>query len=514
MPRAKNPLIKVAGDSEPYTVEQIRIFARCKTDPVYFIENYCRIQHPIRGAISFDLYDYQKDMIRAYHEKKSVVVLSARQTGKSTVSSMFLLWFAMFHKDKTVLIASNKNSGAMEMISRIQYAYMHIPNFLKPGVTEDGWNKHSMKFENVSRIISEATSENSGRGMSISLLYLDEFAFVPPNIADEFWTSITPTLATGGDCIMSSTPNGDINIFAQIWRGAQVDANGFHPIEVKWDQPPGRDEVFKEEQIAKLGQRRWQQEYECEFLSSEALLIDSLILINLTKTIMQIKPEFTMLEVTFWRKPEPNKTYLVGMDPSTGSGNDFTVIEVFEFPAMVQVAEFRSNTMSSAEAYVVLKNILKYLESTGSNVYFSVENNGVGEGIIALFEADEHPPEYSEFVSEQGKGRYGMTTTGKSKMRACLNLKEMIEKNTLKFVSHMLLQELKEYTRKAGAYAARAGSTDDCIAACLVVMRLLLEIGSFEQTAFDKLHYIEDESWSDSDYMENDDDGPMPMSFM
>ena len=180
----------------------------CKTDPVYFIENYCRIQHPIRGAISFDLYDYQKDMIRAYHEKKSVVVLSARQTGKSPVSSMFLLWFAMFHKDKTVLIASNKNSGAMEMISRIQYAYMHIPNFLKPGVTEDGWNKHSMKFENVSRIISEATSENSGRGMSISLLYLDEFAFVPPNIADEFWTSITPTLATGGDCIMSSTPNG------------------------------------------------------------------------------------------------------------------------------------------------------------------------------------------------------------------------------------------------------------------------------------------------------------------
>ena len=182
----------------------------------FFLKKYCLIQHPVRGAINFDLYDFQKDMIRAYHKKKSVVVLSARQTGKSTVSSMFLLWFAMFHKDMTVLIASNKNSGAMEMISRIQYAYMHIPNFIKPGVTEDGWNKHSMKFENVSRIISEATSENSGRGMSISLLYLDEFAFVPPNIADEFWTSITPTLATGGDCIMSSTPNGDINIFAQV----------------------------------------------------------------------------------------------------------------------------------------------------------------------------------------------------------------------------------------------------------------------------------------------------------
>lgn len=513
MARGKNPLIKNAGTQNEYGLNLIEELDRCRLDPVYFVQTYCRIQHPVRGAINFDLFDYQIDMIRSYHEKTNVVVLSARQTGKSTVSSMYLLWFAMFHDDKSILIASNKNTGAMEMISRIQYAYMHIPDWLKSGVTDDGWNAHRLKFANGSRIISEATSDNSGRGASISLLYLDEFAFVPANIAEEFWTAITPTLATGGDCIMSSTPNGDINIFAQIWRGAQVGVNGFHPIEVKWDEPPGRDEKFKEDQIAKIGQRRWQQEYECEFLSSEALLIDSLVLINLTKAIANISPEFKMREVTFYRKPEPNKTYLVGMDPATGSGNDFTVIEVFEFPSMIQVAEFRSNTMSSAEAYIVLKNILKYLESTGSNVYFSVENNGVGEGIIALFEADERPPEYAEFVSESGKGRYGMTTTGKSKMRACLNLKEMIEKNTLKLVSQMLLRELKEYARKAGSYSARSGSTDDCISACLIIMRLLLEIGSFEQTAFDKLHYVEDESWSDTDYVE-DDDGPMPMSFM
>ncbi len=513
MPRSKNPLIKVAGEEDALTLDQVREKARCAMDPVYFVQNYCQIQHPVRGAIRFDLYDYQVDMIRAYHEKKNVVILSARQTGKSTVSSMYLLWFGMFHKDKTILIASNKNSGAMEMVSRIQYAYMHIPNWLKPGVTEDGWNKHSMKFENESRIISEATSENSGRGMSISLLYLDEFAFVPPNIADEFWTSITPTLATGGDCIMTSTPNGDINIFAQIWRGAQVAVNGFHPIEIKWDQPPERDEIFKEEQIGKIGERRWRQEYECEFLSSDALLIDSLVLINLTKAVMKITPEFRMRDVIFWKKPEKNKTYFVGCDPATGSGNDFTVFEVFEFPSMVQVAEFRSNTMSSAEAYIVLKNLLRYLESTNSTVYFSIENNGVGEGMIALHESDENPPTYAEFVSESGKGRYGMTTTGQKKMRACLNLKEMIEKNTLKVVSPMLVQELKEYTRKANAYAARLGSTDDCISACLIIMRMLLEVGSYEQEAFDKLHYFEEDSWSEEDYVEGDDT-PMPISFM
>lgn len=434
-------------------------------------------------------------------------------THNSTVSSMYLLWFAIFNFDKTILIASNKNKGAMEMISRIQYAYQHIPHWLKPGVTEDGWNKHSIKFDNDSRIESEATSENSGRGMSISLLYLDEFAFVAPSIADEFWTAIAPTLSTGGSCIMSSTPNGDSNLFAQIWRGAQVDANGFFPVEVRWDQPPGRDEKFKEEQIGKIGELRWRQEYECEFLSSDALLIDSVVLSNLTKIIKEIKPAFKIKDVVFWKKPESGKTYLVGVDPATGSGEDFTVIEVVEFPAMVQVAEFRSNSMSSAFVYPILKNILKLLESAGSNVFFSVENNGVGEGIIALYESDEHPPEYAEFVSEQGKNRLGMTTTHKSKMRACLNLKEMIEKNTLKIVSPTLLKELKEYTRKSGSYAARTGSTDDCISAMLIIMRLLLEISSFEQDAFDKLHQIEEEEWSSSDYSDAGDDSPLPMIF-
>ncbi|MHA2402105.1 MAG: terminase large subunit domain-containing protein [Candidatus Kariarchaeaceae archaeon] len=512
MPRVKNPLIKRAGVQTQLTPDQVQEFARCAADPVYFIQNYCRIKHPVRGAVDFDLYDYQIEMLEAYHKKKDVVVLSARQTGKSTVSSMYLLWFAIFKKTKTILIASNKNKGAMEMIARIQYAYLHIPFWLKPGVLEDGWNKHTIKFDNDSSIDSEATSEDSGRGGSFSLLYLDEFAYVPHNISDDFWTSIQPTLATGGDCIMSSTPNGDINIFAQIWRGAQVGANGFKPIFVPWDAPPGRDEEFKEEQIGKIGERRWRQEYECEFLSSDALLIDSLVLLNLTKATQNIKPEFMMRDVIFFRNPEPNKTYFVGVDPATGTGNDFTVFEVFEFPSMIQVAEFRSNTMSSSVAYTVLKNLLRYLEATNSTVYFSVENNGVGEGIIALHEADEHPPEFAEFVSETGKGRYGMSTTGQKKMRACLNLKEMIEKGVMKIVSPILVQELKEFTRKANAYAARPGSTDDCIAACLIVMRMLLEVGTYEQEAFDKLHYYEDDTWTDEDYVEGDE--PMPVSFM
>lgn len=513
----KDPQIKKAGEECDYTIEQIRELKRCKADPVYFIKKYCRIQHPTRGAISFDLYDYQVEMIENFQNNTNNIVLSARQTGKSTVSSMYLLWFAIFHFDKYILIASNKNKGAMEMISRIQYAYKNLPHWIKPGVTDDGWNKHGIKFDNETQIVSEATTENSGRGMSISLLYLDEFAFVKNSVAEEFWSAIAPTLSTGGQCIISSTPNGDTNLFAQLWRGALVEANDFIPSFVKWDDPPGRDEAFKEGMIAKLGERKWKQEFECEFLSSDALLIDSLVLQNMTKPIDLIVPKFKINDVVFWHKPRAGVSYLVGVDPATGSGEDFTVINVFEFPSMQQVAMYRSNTMSSAKVYPILKNILLMLERTGSQVYFSIENNGVGEGLLALYEADERPPMNAEMISETGKNRMGVATTGKSKIRSCLNMKEMIEKGTLKISSKLLLHELKQFTRRSGSYSARAGSTDDIVSSVLIVMRILEEISSFEQEAFDHLRSADDAEWSSSDiqtYDENDpDDGPMPFVY-
>lgn len=421
-------------------------------------------------------------------------------THNTVTAAAYILWYAVFNFDKTILIAANKNSNAMEMVHRIRIAYENLPMFLKPGVTDDGWNKHSVGFDNGTRIISEATSENSGRGLSISLLYLDEFAFVAPNIQEQFWTSISPTLATGGSCIMTSTPNGDMDLYATIWRGAQVGTNGFYPIRVRWDQPPGRDEKFKEDQIGKIGERKWLQEYECEFLSSEALLINSLVLQNMTPRIEKNQPLSVVKDVVFWHEVTPGSTYLVGVDPATGSGEDFSVITVYEFPKLRQVAEYRSNSMSTNDMYTVLKNILKYLESKNTMVYFSVENNGVGEGIISLYEADESPPENAEFVSEEGKGKRGMTTTSRTKMRACVNLKEMIEKENMEITSPVLLTELKMFVRSRGAYAAQPGGTDDCVSATLIVVRLIEEIATYDQTAFDKLYAGEIEEWSDSDW--------------
>lgn len=441
----------------------------------------------------------------------------------TTTVGAYLLWYTMFNDDKTVLIASNKDANAMELIKRIKYQYENLPLWIKPGVLDDGYNMHEIAFDTKSRIVSTATSSTAGRSFSISLLYLDEFAFVPAEIQDEFWTSIAPTLSEGGRCIITSTPNGDTNLFAELWRGAQVGLNGFKHAHIKWDDPPGRDEKFKRSMTGKLGVRKWLQEYETKFLSSDALLIDPLALERITYEMKDIRPKYEIKEIQFWADIIPNRNYLLSVDPATGSGEDFSAIQLYDFPGLVQVAEYRSNTMSTNQIYTVLKNLIKYVGTKKSFVFFSVENNGVGEGIMALYEADESPPENAELVDEAGKKRRGMTTSGQSKMKACVNFKEMFEKGNMKIKSHIMLSELKSYIRAKGAYEAQRGSTDDCIAASLIITRIVEEIATYEQLAFDKLYGEPTEDWSnekgewgEKDWSEKQYDesfDPLPMSF-
>lgn len=515
---AKNKNVKKANTETEFTPEQAMELIRCKRDPIYFIQNYVRVQHPVKGSIPFKLYRYQKRLIRAYQQNRYNIVLSARQTGKSITSAMFLLWLAAFYEDKNILIASNKNTGAMEMIRRIRYAYENLPMWLKPGVMDDGWNKHTIAFDNNSIINSTATSADSGRGQSISLLYLDEFAFVAPGIQEEFWTSIAPTLATGGSCIISSTPNGDSNLFAQIWRAAEVGAKSgevehdmtFVPSYIAWDEPPGRDEKFKRREINKIGELKWKQEYECEFLSSDPLLIDSMVLTFLTEKINGLQTE-VQNDFTFWEKIKPGTTYVVGVDPSGGTGNDFSAIEVFEFPSLKQIAEYRSNTMSSPELYRKTKWLISAMEDRGCTCYFSVENNGVGDGFISLYMNDENPLYYSEFISETDGNKMGMNTNVKTKLKACVNLKQMVESNKIEIRSPILLKELKNFVKKKGSYEAQPGSTDDCISSCLIITRILEEISAYEDAAFDKLYSFEEDT---TQYNEEDpNDQPLPMIF-
>lgn len=272
--QTENKLVKRGYAMSKYDTDKVKELAKCIRDPVYFCEKHVRIQHPTKGNMPFDMYEYQKELVSSWHENRFSIALLPRQSGKTTCAAGFLLWYAMFKADSTILVAAHQYSGAQEIMSRIRYAYEECPDYLRAGVVE--YNKGSISFDNGSRIISQATTEKTGRGLSLTLIYLDEFAFVEHRMAQEFWTSLSPTLSTGGACIITSTPNSDTDQFAQIWREANdvydeygnPRANGrgkndFKAYSIKWDDVPGRDASFEEKQKAQIGEERWLREYCC-----------------------------------------------------------------------------------------------------------------------------------------------------------------------------------------------------------------------------------------------------------
>lgn len=256
-----NELIKRAFAPSEYTPELIKELKLCQEDPVYFIRNYIYLQHPVKGNILFNLYDYQEELIRMCQDKKRVIALISRQMGKTQTISMYLLWYAMFHEDKLVVIASKNNAHAMEIMDRIRFAYEELPHWLKAGCKY--YNKHNIEFDNGSRIKSEATTDKTGRGLSISKLYLDELAFISPRVQSDMWRSLAPTLATGGDAIISSTPNGATDLFATLWRGAISNENSFSPAFYPWTRHPDRAEQYLKDMQGELGPIGFRQEVLC-----------------------------------------------------------------------------------------------------------------------------------------------------------------------------------------------------------------------------------------------------------
>lgn len=518
----RNPKLKKANVEVEFTPADINELKRCARDPVYFINTYVKIKHPIQGQIAFKLRDYQEALIRKFEGNQYNIILSARQTGKTETVTAYLLWFAIFNFDKTILVVSNKATNAKEIISKIQYAYEELPDFLKPGIDENSWNKSECAFDNKSRIISQATTKESGRGLPISLLYCDEFAFVKASIQQELWDSVSPTLATGGSCIISSTPNGDSNLFATLYRGSISNSNPFMPTHVPWDAAPGRDENFKKKQIALIGQKKWEQEYECSFLSAESMLIDGVVLANMEKyALANNQDSFTLGGQDFFCKPEKGKTFVVSVDPSTGSGNDNSAIEVFEFPSMKQVMEYRNNEQRPIIVYDKLKTLLNFLDKLGV-VYFSVERNSVGEAILALYESDLTPPN-GELLSEDGKGKLGFYTSDRVKLKYALKLKEMVERGSFKILSIPLITELKNYVRSGGSYAAQTGANDDCVSAMLIMVRMIEQMSMYDADAFGMVYNYGDMESSpikidaddeyDRDPYNDPNDGPLPILF-
>lgn len=485
---AKNPNLKRAHATSEFDGSKVQELIKCKNDPVYFMEKYVKVQHPTKGAVPFILYPYQKEMVAAIHENKDTILLCSRQMGKTTVAAMYILWFATFHRAKRCVIASKAMAHAVEIQSRVKFAYEELPEWLKAGCTF--YNRTSIEFDNKSVIISEATSEKTGRGSSPSIIFLDEIAFISKRIQDEMWGSLTPALSTGGKFVITSTPNGDSDLFAQLWRGANAGQNSFKPLQFLWWQHPDRDKAYYDEMVGKLGPIRARQELDCEFLSSDALLVSSIRLNQLTW-----KPHvWEHSGFRFWVPEEElggrDKIYMVSMDPATGTGKDYSTIEVFDFPGLNQIAEYRTNNVNIPILYSRMSWLLRKLsgmkETGRSEVLWTFERNGIGEAIGALYYNDEKQVEEAELVSD-APNKFGVVTTGRTKVLSALQLKSLIEKVSaggITINSEALIFELKHFISKGGGYEAKSGATDDLVMATLGVMRLLKRLSEYNETAF------------------------------
>lgn len=515
---SSNTYVKRANKESEYTPDLIQELAKCINDPIYCIKTYFFIQHPKHGRVKFNLYDYQEELIDTVHNNRDVIVLASRQMGKTQTIAMYLLWFGMMadkENPQTILIASKNNSHAIEIMDRIKYTYEELPMWLKPGVVV--YNRHSITFDNGTVIKSESTTPKTGRGLAISKLYLDELAFINPRIQGELWASLAPTLSTGGDFIISSTPNGDSELFATLWRGAKAGLNGFTPAQIEWHQHPERDESYVKDMLGKLGDLKFRQEVMIEFLSSDSTLFDGVKLMNLKSTPFVYEEN----EFKFWKRPKPSREnmYLVSVDPATGTGSDFSVIEVMEFPSLIQIAEFRSNKLNVPFLYGKIKWILDLLTTlergVRSEVFWTFERNGIGEALGAMYQVDETQNQWAELYSPD-PGKLGCYTVNRSKVQAALQLKTLIERAKGGFIinSEILLFEMKNFIVSAGSYRAKAGTTDDCISAMLGLARLMKYVSDFDHRAFESVY-----GFNDTEDMDISDDGgisndePIPWAY-
>jgi hypothetical protein len=518
-------LVKAANKKVAYTPAQIKEIARCRKDPLYFMERFMWIQHPTKGRMRFEAYDYQKRLVEAYWKNTSVIALLPRQSGKTTTAAGYLLWYAMFNDDVTVLIAANKFRAANEIMDRIKFAYEELPDYIRAGVST--YNVQDVKFDNGSRIKATTTTPDSGRGMSISLLYLDEFAFVKPRIAEEFWTAMAPTLATGGKCIITSTPNSDEDKFAEIWLGANkkqddygddipggIGINGFFPFNAHYSEVPGRDEAWAARESAKIGADRFKREYGCEFVTADETLINAITLLKL----QGVDPQYKTGQIRWYDKIQPNKMYMCALDPSAGVGQDYSAIEVFSLPDMRQVAEWTHNRTSIPQQVKILRDIVNYIHSEmrknpaqkgEPDVYFTLENNSWGEGaILTIDELGEETFQGIWLHEPKVKGvarlRRGLNTNVRSKALACMKMKSLIEGERLVVSSKNLVRQIKMFVAKGNGFGGKAGENDDCVMATLLCVRMMQMVTSWDE----QIGSLMKDDLTDEHDME-----PMPISF-
>ena len=480
-----NPNLKKANTPISFSQEEIIEFMRCKEDPVYFAKKYIKIVSLDEGLVPFDLYPFQEKLVRNFHENRFNICKMPRQTGKSTTVVSYLLHYAVFNDNVNIGILANKAKIAMDLLGRLQTAYENLPRWMQQGII--AWNKGSLELENGSKILAASTSASAVRGMSFNILFLDEFAFVPNHVADDFFASVYPTISSGTNTkvIIVSTPRG-MNHFYRMWHDSEKGKNEYVPTDVHWSEVPGRDEVWREQTIANTSEQQFKVEFECEFLGSVNTLISPAKL----KNMVYDAPKQKNAGLDIYENPSKDHNYIVTVDVARGMGNDysaFIVFDVTEFPYQV-VAKYRNNEIKP----MLFPNVILDVAKGYNNAYVLVEVNDIGDQVASILQYDL---EYENLLMASMRGRngqivgqgfsgkktqLGVRTTAAVKKLGCSNLKTMLEDDKLITCDYEIISELTTFSQKANSFEAEEGCNDD-LAMCLVIFAWLVAQEYFKE---------------------------------
>jgi hypothetical protein len=467
-----NPKLKRAGVQVEYTNDQLIEITRCIKDPVYFIKNYVKIVNVDLGLIPFDMWDFQVEMVRGFHSQRFSIAKMPRQVGKTTTTAGYMLWAVLFSDDYKIAILANKGDLARDILGRIKYSYEYLPLWMQQGIME--WNKGNIVLENGSEISAYATNASGVRGGTYNLVFLDEFAFVPQNIAAEFFTSTYPVISSGKTTkvIIVSTPHG-LNQFYKMWTDAVEQRSLYVPFEVHWSMVPGRDATWREETIRNTSEEQFRQEFETEFIGSSATLIPGAKLKMLAFNNPAEKEEY----LDIYEAPKPGHTYMAIVDCAEGVGLDYSVcsiIDVTEIPYK-HVAKFRDNKLSA----FIFPTYVYNLANRYNRAWILVETNSVGQQVVDIlhydleyeniFRIESHDIKGQHIASGFKKGAaYGVKTSKTVKKIGCSNLKTLIETDKLVTTDFDTIAELNTFVRDKDSYKAEEGNNDD------IVMTLVL----------------------------------------
>ena len=480
-----NPNLKKAGTEIEFTKEQVEEWIKCKQDPLYFAMKYMQIINLDEGLVPFEMYDFQQKILMDFHENRFNIAKLPRQTGKSTTVVAYLLHYCIFNDSVNIGILANKASTARELLGRLQLAYENLPKWIQHGILV--WNKGSVELENGSKILAASTSASAVRGMSFNILFLDEFAFVPNHVAEQFFASVYPTITSGKSTkvIIISTPNG-MNHFYKMWEDARNGKNGYVTNEVHWSQVPGRDAKWKEETMKNTSKRQFAQEFECDFLGSA----DTLISPSKLQAIPFTEPIVSNAGLDIYERSQEGHEYIITVDVARGIGGDYSAFIVFDITTLPYkvVAKFRDNeikpVMFPSRIFQVAKNY--------NFPYILVEVNDIGDSIGAMLNFDLEYPNVlmcamrgraGQIVGQGFSGtktQLGVKMSITVKKQGCANLKAILEEDKLTFQDFHILQELTTFIQKKQAWEADEGYHDDLVM-CLVLFSWLVMQDYFKE---------------------------------